>query len=482
MKKQILLLLVASTISNVDAAASRLSPAARSALYSGRQVFQSALPKNVSNIAKQNARFRTFGSSKYDTVLANREFANRQFAQSGPMMNSAWGQFRNWFNNLFANRSRVALVTGTAALGGGAAAYGWLKDLPTVHAEEDIWNKAQKELGGKYTNTLSAKLNELLSEPIESYSIDYLDRAEWEINDLIQLGVGRQEAIERNGLMNEYINREDNPEFDFKQRAAILDKSLAQLAKIKERKIELSKANLLENARKDPRAFINDALKDIDTINLLNGWVEKFVGDKNYEKIYDSLRAMKIKVPEAYKEIFLKLKQDENLQKEALAELEQLRNNVVGSWKESAVKNALLSVIDNVGYHIRFNEFKPFHYTKLYEIDKGEYEIKAIETPGDIRLYLKNPNLIFDVPIYDKTSEFVTDPEGKNLIVKNYWHKKNSETTLQLPERLLPNTKIEYRRISDNEIELILPKIHSTWTPGFLYGQTIQVKKPQGNY
>lgn len=146
MKKQILLLLVASAVGSVDAAASRLSPAARSALYSGRQVFQSALPKNVSNIAKQNARFRTFGSSKYDTVPANREFANRQFAQSGLMMNSAWGQFRNWFNNIFTNRSRVALATGAAASGGGAAAHGWLKDLPSVYAQENVIVEEQKPI------------------------------------------------------------------------------------------------------------------------------------------------------------------------------------------------------------------------------------------------------------------------------------------------------------------------------------------------
>lgn len=285
MKKQVILLVVASTISNVDAAASRLSPAARTALYSGRQVFQSALPKNVSNIAKQNARFRTFGSSKYDTVRANREFANQQFARSGTMMTSVWGQFKNWFNNLFANRSRIALATGTAALGG-AATYSLLKNQPAVYAQEE----------------------EVSQEP--------------------------------KSRINEFNH------FHYQS------------------------------------VFINDA--------------SKCPKDKD---------------------------------------------------RDTCTKDDLT------------------------------YEIKAVETPEDIRLYIKNPRLIFDQSI-TKGSVFITDFTGKNLILdKSEW--PGQETKLQLPERLLPNTPIKYIQISDNEIELILPRIHNRFVPGWFYAQTIDVIKPQ---
>lgn len=139
MKKQLILLLVASAvIGNLDAAAtSRFGSAARGALYGSRQTFQSALPKGVSNIAKQTARLKTFdNASNTANNAANREWADRKFAQSGPIMNSAWGSFKNWFNNLFANRPRTVLVTGTAALGG-AATYGWLRSQPVAFAEEN---------------------------------------------------------------------------------------------------------------------------------------------------------------------------------------------------------------------------------------------------------------------------------------------------------------------------------------------------------
>lgn len=277
MKKQFILLLVASAaIGSLDAAAGyRLGAAARGAFIGGGRAATGALPKGVSNTAKQAARFRTFGSSKYDTsqanALANREIANRKFAQSGPMMNSAWGQFKNWFNNLFANRSRAALATGATIAGGSAATYGWLKNQPIAYAEEEV----------------------IVEEP----------------------------------------------------------KS-------------------------------------------------------------------------------------------------------------------------------RINEFKHFFYTRSYEKNKGTYEIKAVETPEDIRLYLKNPHIIFDQPIREG-SVFVTDAEGKNLILKDY--KNRSETIFQLPEITTPNTPIKYIKISDNEIELILPR-NPGLMPAWWYEQTINVFKPHGNY
>jgi hypothetical protein len=278
MKKQLILLLVASAIiGDLDAAAVR--NAAKTAFTSGGRAFTtSALPKGVSNIAKQTARFKTFdNASNTANNAANREWADRKFAQSGPIMNSAWGSFKNWFNNLFANRSHVALATGTAALGG-AATYGWLKSQPVAFAEEE-----------KIAEELKSRINEF--EPF-SYQKTF-------INDKAQ-----------------YI----------------------------------------------PKGFEND-------------------------------------------------------------------------------------------------------YT---------YEIKAVETPEDIRLYIKNPRLVFDQSI-NSESVFVTDFTGRNLILvdKSKW--PGQETKLQLPEKLLPNTQIKYIRISDNEIEFILPR-----NPGD--PQTINVFKPHGSY
>ncbi len=139
----------------------------------------------------------------------------------------------------------------------------------------------------------------------------------------------------------------------------------------------------------------------------------------------------------------------------------------------------------------RINEFKHFHYQSVFINDISKctdrssctkddltYEIKAVETPEDIRLYMKNPRLIFDQPITAE-SEFVTDGEGKSLYLTSWWPAQVSEAKLQLPERLLPHTKIKYIKISDNEVELILPKIHSRFVPSWLYAQTIDVIKPQ---
>lgn len=142
MKKQIILLLITSAaISNLDAALLGWRNAARTAFTSGRQTFTSALPKGV--ITKQTAYFGAkpeMPSNITNVVTKTEPVIQKSFRSFNQQLTNPgyWGRFKNWVNNLFANRSRTALATSTAVLGSGVVIKSWIDEQPVVYAEENI--------------------------------------------------------------------------------------------------------------------------------------------------------------------------------------------------------------------------------------------------------------------------------------------------------------------------------------------------------
>lgn len=84
----------------------------------------------------------------------------------------------------------------------------------------------------------------------------------------------------------------------------------------------------------------------------------------------------------------------------------------------------------------------------------------SIEPTSDgngIKLLL-NTNIIFGQPMTEELI-FVTDAEGKNLLLKSD-DQQISETAFELPVITTPNTKIDHKLLSGNEVELtIIPTV-----------------------
>jgi hypothetical protein len=79
--------------------------------------------------------------------------------------------------------------------------------------------------------------------------------------------------------------------------------------------------------------------------------------------------------------------------------------------------------------------------------------IEPISNSDSIKLYL-NTKIIFGHPMTEDLV-FVTDKEGKNLLLKS-GDKQISEAIFELPFITAPNTKIEHKLLSGDEVELII--------------------------